>query len=348
VPKIFTANFMRTSFLTLCFLLLSAKDLFAQDLTKNFEIVLPKNKVENSLYKTIGFLDSRKGYKEIGVVDIGLLRNNEAKLVLKAPFDQQLTAVLNALTDSTAQDGELLFQLNRFSFAETYGTRYCYLIAGLYAKNSDGYKKIASIDTVLGFISASANLLIREESKLISGFIATNLLAVAKDSTTYTTNDIAHIDSIEMQKIPVFSREDYTDGVYMSYKSFMAQSPDKPAIVDISKDGSISSVKVTDSSGKKTKVQPKHMYALVYKGQPFIATEYGYYSLPKGSDNNFYFTGDIRVATSQAGLNAAQIGFGLVGLALAGISGDKETYVLMIDYRNGAFIHLKKVEKPAE
>ncbi len=333
--------------ITLLLFLSATTEAFSQEPTKGFEIVLPKTKVTNSLYNTISFLDSRAGNKDIGIVDIGLLRNREAKLVLKNPFQDQLTAVINALTDSTAKNGELLLQLNWFGFAETYGTRYCYFVACLYAKNGERYRAIATIDTVLIFRTASVANLIQAESKIMSGFIAANLLAEAKDTVDYSITEVNRIDSIEMQNIPVFTTENYTDGLYKSYKSFMSQIPDQKAVVDANRDGTIETVRTIDSSGKKVKVHSKEVYAVVYNGQPYIATQYGYYILRKSADNNFYFTGEIKTAASQGDISGGQMALGLLGAALAS-AGNRETYVLMVDYRNGGFIHIKKIIPPVQ
>ena len=332
-------------FLTLIFSVV-VTTAFSQDLVKNFEIVLPKTKVPNSLYNAIAFMDSRAGAKEIGIVDVGLLRNVEATLVLKNPF-QQLQAVMGALTDSSAKKGELLLRLGRFRFAETYGTRYCYFEAGLYAKTGDSYGEIASIDTVLVFRTASVNSMIQAESNIIVGFIATNLLRVPACADLYNLESIARIDSIEMHKIPVFNTETYVDGLYTSFKSFASQLPDQKPIVDANRDGTIETVRVLDSNGKKIKIRSKEVYAVVYNGLPYIATQYGYYILRKSADNNFYFTGDIKTVASQADVSGGQLALGLLGAALAS-AGNRETYVLMVDYRNGSFIHIKKIPKPVE
>ena len=327
--------------------MMAGTNVFSQEVVKNFEIVLPKTKVPNSLYNAIAFMDSRAGAKEIGIVDVGLLRNIEAKLVLKSPFQQQLQSVLAALTDSTAKNGELLLRLGRFNFAETYGTRYCYFDAGLYAKSGDSYSEIASIDTVLVFRTASLNNLIKAESNIIVGFIATNLTRVPAGTSVYGLENIARIDSIEMRKIPVFNTETYVDGVYTNFKSFANQVPDQKAFVDANRDGTIETVRVLDSNGKKIKIRPKEVYAVVHGGLPYIATQYGYYILRKSADNNFYFTGDIKTAASQGDVNGGQLAFGLLGAALAS-AGNRETYVLMVDYKNGSFIHIKKIPKPVE
>src|ERR1700733_3627584 len=81
---------------------------FSQDATKNFELLLPTYKVHNSLYNKIGFLDSRSYKAQIGSISIGLLKNHDAKFVLKEPFENQLRSVLSKMIDSSAQEGELL------------------------------------------------------------------------------------------------------------------------------------------------------------------------------------------------------------------------------------------------
>jgi hypothetical protein len=311
--------------------------------------------VQNSLYKTIRFLDSRTGNKAIGIVDIGLFKNAEANLAPKKPLEDQLAAVISALTDSTAGDGELLFQLHRLRFTEKIGTRYFYLIADLYARSGKVYKRLANIDTVLLFRFEYWNELVYEESKIITGFIAHNLLKESKDSVTYNIADVEHIDSIDKRSIPVFNAENYTDGLYKNWQSFKAQVPDVPAIVKADKDGSISSVRVIDSTGEKVKVHSKDVYALVYRGQTYIATPFGYYILLKSTDNNFYFTGDIKIAASRGemggGFDAFRamggLGFGIVGAVLA-TAANQETYLVMIDYRIGRFIHLQRVIKADE
>src|ERR1700744_4682789 len=95
----------------------------AQDLTRSFKIESPPHPIPNSLYGAIGFLDSRKDSTFIGVVPVGALRNKAARLFFSSPAEPQLTALLNALTDGSRANGELLFQLNDFSFVEQWGTR---------------------------------------------------------------------------------------------------------------------------------------------------------------------------------------------------------------------------------
>jgi len=80
---------------------ISCAGLHAQDIaTRYFEIAPPKNKVTQSLYNTVEFLDSRGDTSHIGAVSVGLLKNRDAILKLKTPFLPQLSGLINDLIDS--------------------------------------------------------------------------------------------------------------------------------------------------------------------------------------------------------------------------------------------------------
>jgi hypothetical protein len=338
---------MRKSFLTLLVLYLSGISSFAQDRTRFFEIGLAKYKVSNSLYNKIGFLDSRYDNSYIGTVNIGLLKNQEAKLLLRSPILPQLTNLLNSLTDSSAKDGELLFQLKDLSFVETTGTRYCSLNGELYAKENDQYKKLSSLDTVIIIrVSDITKALLSEGNKVLSDFMAKGLVKPATDTSLYSIGDLKNIDSIEKRPILAYHIEKYVDGIYTSYISFKDQEPDKQGLIDMKRDGSISSVKIIDADGKKIKIKPKNIYAVIADGKPFIATEYGFYPLER-VNNNFLFTGDVRIAPSNGDMRTSQMAFGLIGAALES-SGNQVTYEMIIDYQNGKFIHLRAIKKDPE
>jgi hypothetical protein len=341
-------NFMRKlPFILLVLFYLCPTKLSAQDRVRFFEITSPKYKVQNSLYRTIGFLDSREDSSLIGVVNIGLLKNQEAKLILRSPVLPQLTKLVDSLTDSSAREGEVLFHLKDFYFSETMGSRYCYLNAGLYAKEGSQYKKISFLDTVIIIkVSDVTKALLSEGNKIIADFIAKGLLQQPADTPSYGIADVKNMNNIEKEQIPAYTTDKYTDGIYTSYLSFKSQTPDKQGLVEIKRDGSISSVKIVDTDGKKSKVKSKNLYAVISGGKPFIATEYGYYPLER-INNIFLFTGDVRVAASTGDMRAAQFGFGLIGAALES-SGNQETYELIIDHLNGRFVHLRPVKKPAE
>jgi hypothetical protein len=334
---------MSKSFLSLIILCWFQLNLFAQDPVKLFEIVVAKIKVQNSLYNKIEFVDSREDSSFIGIVNVGLLKNHDARLMLKLPVLPQLKNLLNSMTDSSAGAGELLFQLKDFRFAETRETRYCYLNAALYAKKENSYQKLCYLDTVIIVtVSDVTKVLINEGNKILSNYLASVLLQPPTDSFTLSIQDIKNIESIEKRQIPVYNTPTYTEGLYNSYISFKNQVPDKQGIIDMGRDGIVSSVKALDSNGKKTKVKSKNIYALVYKGRPFIATEYGFYPLER-VNNNLFFTGDVKIFSSSADIRTAQVGFGLIGAALAS-AGYEAKYDMIIDHLNGRFIHLLSIK----
>jgi hypothetical protein len=317
--------------------------LFAQDLIREFEILPTKNKVHNSFYNKVDFLDSRGDSSRIGVVQVGLLKNMDAKFLLKTPFLQQLRGLVHGLIDSSAADREMLFQLKQFNFIEVIGTRYCYLGAALYAKGDSGYKKLSVLDTVIVITGTDvAKILMIIGNKIIADFVARGLRNLAWGNTIYSMSSLKNIDSVEKSEIPVYQATNYSDGIYTSYESFKIQVPDIKGLVDLKKDGTISSVKIMDTSGKKTKLKSKNLYAVIHKGHLFIATEYGYYPLQKINDN-FFFTGDVKKAASSRDISVAQVGFGLLGAGLASM-GSKARYDMIIDHLNGQFFHLREIK----
>jgi len=327
--------------LTLALLLAMSLNLYAQNIAREFEIPLPGYKVSNSLYKTIRTVDSRIGDTSIGIVNYGALRNIDAKLVMKSSLGSQLSNVLDDLTDATAKNGELLFQLNRFGFVETWGIRYCHLVATLYARYNDNYKQLALLDTLLVLNPKNLGSMLSDNAgKLITDFIARRLLQYPANTTAYTLDEIKKVDSISMAKMPLYTNPGYTDGIYRSFSSFVQQTPDQQGIVEGDGAKNIFSVKLTGADGKKMKLRPADVYAVVYKGQPFIATSYGYYNLVKSADNNFYFSGLVKRLNNSDDDNKGP----KLGLDMLAGDGKGQNYVMMIDYRNGNLIHIRKID----
>jgi fructose-1,6-bisphosphatase/sedoheptulose 1,7-bisphosphatase-like protein len=94
------------------------------------------------------------------------------------------------------------------------------------------------------------------------------------------------------------------------------------------------------------KLKSKKLYALVFDGKPYIATEYGYYPLEK-VHNILTFTGKVKVAASEGDKNGAQMAFGLIGRAMAS-GGYEASYEMAIDPVSGVFVHLHKIETPEQ
>jgi len=321
--------------------------LFAQKKTRDFELILSDQPFENSLYRYIECLDSRPDTTNLGIVQVGLM-NAKARVIPKTPFSVQLTHLLNSLTDSTAKDGRLLLQLKHFNFAEVTGAfsekGYFYFRANLYVVSNGKYRTIASVDTLMvtsGMDVTKSNM--KNGSIFIGKFIARNLLNKPADSTVgYTMDEVVNIDSIEKQQFRLYSDTSYQEGLYLSWRSFRDQIPDKQIVVEMNKD--VATGRIADAKGKMVKVRPKDAYAVVVRGKPFISTEFGFYPLEK-RNNNFFFTGKAKVSPNSADVVAASMFFGIIGGLLAS-SGDVATFDMQIDYVSGGFIHLRQIEMP--
>jgi hypothetical protein len=321
--------------LTTFLLLLSSTSLFSQDLNSVFQLTAPPRKPVRSLYRTIIFFDSRQD-TTIGTWLTGA-DNKPVKLVLKNSAQPQLVNVLNAYTDAGSGNGAILFQLKRFSFAEPARTRYCYLSAAIYALKDAGYVKLAGLDTtlVITFAAELPSVLTQEGNQVIDDFIAKTILLPATDTVVYSYNDLLHIDSVEKRRIPVYNTNSYTEGLYGTYNAFMNQRPDVRGEVKEKSDGKLS-VRILDPKWEDPKGLA-HIFAVVYKGVPYVVTHYGDYPLQKQNDD-FYFTGKLRVTPATDGKAGVDVSSGLMGIVP---TADKADYRVLLDHTNGEFIHLQ-------
>jgi len=316
---------------------------FAQNKTEDFEVSLPEGKVSGSLYKTIQYIDSRYDTSFMGIVQLGAF-NRKVRVVPETHLSVQLSNIVNTLHNGSAQDGELLFQLRQFNFAEITGATsekgYCYLRASLYSKKQDQYFKLASIDTVIYIKSMDVTrALFRKASKTITDFIAFNLTREPLFNESFTYSDVQQMDNIEKRSIPVYNVAQLQDGIYTSFASFLQHRPDKPVEVEM-KNNKVVSVKAREADGKQSKIKAKDLYAVVHNGQPYIATEFDYYPLIK-KDNDFYFMGKGKISAKAGDVIAASLFFGVLGSLIA--SDAEAMFEMKVDHINGGFIRLKEV-----
>jgi hypothetical protein len=319
-------------------------DVHAQVITVPFEFQSPKYTPHKSLYSRIDFLDSRADKSSIGSVAAGALANRDGLLVLKLPANPQIEEMLHKLLDSAAGEGELLLQLRRFKFVEASSARYCFLCATLYVKAADRYRKLMTIDTTFVFAKGEIKgRLTKAASACLAGFLTDELTMQPDDSVSYGLYDVTRMDSIEKSRLRLYSDTNFVDGLYKDYTAFSIQRPDLQCTVKANRKGEISAVYFIDSVGKKKEVRPRDVYAIVYKGIRYVATEYGYYPLEVLGDD-LYFTGDVRIAAAEGDLLATQLATGLIGSILAK-GGSRTTYRLLLDHISGEFVHVFIIHK---
>lgn len=324
---------------------LPAAGLYAQDIVHPFELSWPLFKVSNSLYNKIDLIDSRAYTAAIGVIEKGLTPTQAEKIVFRTPIEPQFTGLMRVLTDNTARDGELLFQLKRFRFVETSGVRYCFLSAALYAKKEDRYFPLSQLNTVIPLSTRIWKNLQSKANSLLTDFLAKGLLMPAADTLSYSLRDVGNIDSIEKRSIPLYTAAAFTDGIYRTPRAFLEQRPDWTALaVEAKRDGSVTSVTALYANGESRPVERTKMFAFVYKGRPFMVTEYGFYPLER-LGNDFYFTGDVRVgADLNDQLNSSFI-FGLAGAALSS-RGYRSSYQILLDHQTGGYVFVRRLPPP--
>lgn len=320
--------------------------LFSQDRIKNFEISIPNYRIVNSEYRSINFLDVRMDTSTMGIVQLGAFNNN-ARVVAGIPLSQQLSKVIQSITDTSAKKGELLFQLFNLEFAEMTGvydeSGSCYIKAGLYSKDNMLYQKLASVDTL--FVIKKWDVteqLLNGGSQIITDFIASNLLRKSNNSRFYTLRDIIKIDSTDKRELKVYNVERYAEGLYYSYESFKNQKPDKHVFVETKKNGKISCVKIIAANNTLTKADPTTFYSIVYNGQPYIATKYDYYPLVKQEDD-FYFTGRAKEVVTPDEIRDAFILLGAAGGLLASLP-TSGIFEMKLNHKNGGFIRVREIK----
>jgi hypothetical protein len=238
--------------------------------------------------------------------------------------------------------------MRQFKFAEVTGpmseTGYWNFKAEIYSKKNGHYQKLAKIDTILVVKSMDVTKpLLKNGSKIMTDFIANNLLKEATDSRIYSFREVIKMDSTEKRAIALYNTDTYTEGLYYNYESFSNQKPDKHAFVETKKDGRISRIKINGTNDDLVKLKPRDIYAIVYNGQPYMATQFGYYPVTKTKDD-FYFTGKIKVSGSSADIFVAQMMFGIVGGMLA--ANANALYEMKLDYSNGNYIRIKQIPYP--
>lgn len=333
--------FLFTTYQCLC------TNVFGQVSPANFVIVLPEQIVKNSAYKNIDFSDSRndgeKDRSNYGIIKIG---GWNKPVTISIPLQNQLKEIIKTLTDSSAKHRELLFQLRKFYFgslSRTWTDRgYYYFKATLYSKNNNGsYQRLDSLDTAVIVKSSNLNTaLFKSAGKMVSNFISKNLTNGSPDTVSYTFTDIMYIDEIEKKRLPLYTTKNFKEGLYLTYKSFAKQVPDQQVKVEMKND-KVKSVIGKGDEGEEENLNSKNVYALVYQGQPYIATNAGFFPLRK-TQSDFLFTGKFKTETPSVNPG---ILFGVIGGVMGALLMPRAEaeYEMKIDHVKGEFITIREV-----
>lgn len=331
------------SFLLVCLSLLKIQ---AQK-TEKFEITLPDTVVSNSLYNKIDYLDSRDDTTSFGFVQLGAF-NRKANIVAKKNIKSNLAEVLNKMIDSSAKDGEVLFQLRSLRIHELTGSfsehGFCRFYAALYAHAGNSYYKVSDIDTLIIVKAADVTKkILRTTNEILNNFIAAGITKSPVNNQSYSYADIVSIDSTEKRSLLIYNAEKYNEGVYKSYNSFSKNQPDIIDFTTKEKKGDLVEVRIKSENGEDIKLAPKKdIYAVVYQGTAYVATRFGYFQLQK-QDDEFYFIGKDKVSANSGDVAVASAMFGLVGGLLASIP-ENATFQFKVRHQDGSFVPVREIK----
>jgi len=328
-------------FLLTAFIVLSYLSLHAQKIYK-FKLSPIPTKVSNSLYNSLVVLDYRGDTTSMGFVHTGLM-NYYSRVVPAIPVSSQFKNLFNSIIDSTAANGKLLLQITRLIFAERENSftedGYFNMRANLYSKIGGHYQRVGSIDTLFYKSSIDPTKeILKAGNEIMAGFIIENL-KVQPSGSILDYYDIVNFSDIEKNEIPLYNKyNDYIDGLYLNYKSFKNQMPDRQIIVD-NDDLNSSNIRTIEGDGITQEVTAHNVYAIVYKGHPYVVSEGVYYPLKKVG-NDFFFVGKARDSFTLGDELVSDIAG---GAAIGIFAKFTATFEMKIDYKNGAFIRMKKI-----
>jgi len=240
-----------------------------------------------------------------------------------------------------------LLLLRQFSFAEVTGSLsergYVQFRAMLFANTSEGYKRLAAIDTVVLVKAVDVTKkMFRLGSITITDFIGENLDKDPAEDMLLTMEQLTNIDSVEKANLPLYTTAAYTDGLYYSFQSFVNQQPDETGLlVSFDKKKRFVGLSYTNKKGKPQPITNQFFYAFVHEGKPYISGELTCYLLEK-KNNDFCFTGRANDAKN-TDVAVATAFFGIIGGLIA--SSATSVFEMKIDHLSGGFIRIKEIKK---
>lgn len=307
-----------------------------------FHLTTTSNSVYGSLYNTVHFIDSRTNSKNLGFVysEKGL---RKLLVMPEQNFQEQFENLFLNCCDSALGKGELIVQFRRFEFIDVRQMgpdySYCELRIQLYEKKDSLIFPLALLDTIVSLDVINKEKLFQLSSDAITGFVTTNLLLTSKSKSTFSFFEVTAIDSVEKYALKLYSDPIYTDGLYKDFNSFKNQKPDLKLVNVVFKDGRAHRVIYKNKRGKPEALEPGTFYAFVFKGLPYIVSQYGYYALVK-KNTELLFTGEfIPITEPSEGRIAVR--------AMKNISetinpGGTRLYDMMIDHTDGTLIQIKE------
>lgn len=318
-----------------------------------FHFNLNEKHTRQSLYNSIDLIDSRNDTLDFGKVYSAKYKRM-LSVVPSTDLYTQFNWVLHNFIDSISGNKELLIQLRKFKFYEIIqddvNRGFCTIRIDLYSKENNNYYKLARLDSTIYVEDFEITpALFNASSKAITDFIFGFLTKEDLSGSSITRRSVIKIDSVEKSETPLYNKENFTNGGYLSYTSFKNQKPELEIVVVKYKQGNIKTV-VIKENGSNKKLSIKKFYSIVYEGKPYVVGDFGTY-LIKRKESDLCFVARARVtpdATSAA--YATNFGYFLGGNAgyFVGKNLSEKSaiglYETKLDHLDGSFIWQKRLE----
>ncbi|WP_223601545.1 hypothetical protein [Chryseobacterium sp. GVT01B] len=343
---------VKTNFEKILFLVIICltSTLWSQKRTEPFTISLPTHKLEKSYYKTIKLIDKREDTTSLGIVQQGML-NAKAKVIPTSSISSQFQNILNSINGDDTEEGTMVLYLKQLYFAEVTAKLsehgYCYFQGFLFSKNNDGtYSLIDQTDTVIDIKATDVTTKTLEKgSEMLVDFISKNASKKPETNNHYTMEQVMTFDDTAKQSISFYNSPQLKDGVYRNYNALKNQQPDQE-ITNVKFYGNAHKiVRIYEmADGKEKEIKKGDIYAIVYKGEPYIYLSIeNLFTKAIKRDNDYYFIGKIRSNPNAGSMMVTGAAFfGAIGVLI--MSNPAYPFEMKIDYFNGGFIPIKEIQ----
>jgi len=303
----------------------------AGDENKFFRLTIPETSVvPNSLYNKIELLENRDTYQYAEMI------------VDPSSLQSQLNVLMQRLTDETAKDGLLFFQLRSLTLEkDKQKNDYSHIRFSLYEKINSTYFFIHTVDIKIPVEKMKEYPEII--SSAISNALSENLTLNYTDPRALSIEDVENIDLLEKENLKAYNTNMYVDGIYITFMDFVNQSPDTRQITPKFKKDELKEIKIIDNiTNKRRKIYPDQIFAVVIDGRPYIATDKKYIAMFMHEDELCF---EEEISNNRVGFAPSfSIGVGSGGYRGGGIGLDifthskKEKVIFKMDHLNGDFI----------
>ncbi|UMY65461.1 MULTISPECIES: hypothetical protein [unclassified Flavobacterium] len=225
------------------------------------------------------------------------------------------------LKEAEGTSDTLVIQVRRFGFSEEWRdgktTARFFFKAYAYGRSKADYHLLATIDTTTAVVTDKpfdVNIVVA--SRVVNDFLASTMARPSSDYPVISWDDIKAIDDYEKRKSPLYSSDQYVDGLYTSFDRLRMMEPSTTSFqVERNAKGKLKKISYKDFKGDFIPMELEQVYAIVENGIAYIVHEGKLETLYK-REGELYFEGDVIVGPNGEQVGAMSVSFGIMGGAL--------------------------------